>query len=59
MSYGLLAQRQALIAPARDVLNLFYEERDPDRWFRYDRYPRWLPATAAGQHRWPCPIETR
>ncbi|WP_316796702.1 hypothetical protein [Pedobacter agri] len=22
------------------VLNLFYEEPDPDRWFKYDRYPR-------------------
>jgi len=21
-------------------LNLFYEESDPDRWFKYDRYPR-------------------
>jgi len=21
-------------------LNLFYEEPDPDRWFKYDRYPR-------------------
>jgi glycosyltransferase involved in cell wall biosynthesis len=23
-------------------LNLFYEEPDPDRWFKYDRYPRKL-----------------
>ena len=23
-------------------LNIFYEEPDPDRWFRYDRYPRKL-----------------
>jgi glycosyltransferase involved in cell wall biosynthesis len=23
-----------------DTLNLFYEEPDPDRWIRYDRYPR-------------------
>jgi glycosyltransferase involved in cell wall biosynthesis len=23
-----------------DTLNLFYEEPDPDRWFKYDRYPR-------------------
>ncbi|MDF2434013.1 MAG: hypothetical protein JWP44_3644 [Mucilaginibacter sp.] len=23
-------------------LNLFYEEPDPDRWFKYDRYPRRL-----------------
>ena len=22
------------------VLNLFYSEPDPDRWFKYDRYPR-------------------
>jgi glycosyltransferase involved in cell wall biosynthesis len=22
------------------ALNLFYEEPDPDRWFKYDRYPR-------------------
>ena len=25
-----------------DVLNLFYEEPDPDRWIKYDRYPRKL-----------------
>ncbi|HTE02436.1 MAG TPA: glycosyltransferase [Mucilaginibacter sp.] len=23
-----------------DILNLFYEEPDPDRWIKYDRYPR-------------------
>ena len=23
-------------------LNIFYEEPDPDRWFKYDRYPRKL-----------------
>jgi len=23
-----------------DTLNLFYEEPDPDRWVKYDRYPR-------------------
>src|SRR6202012_1312204 len=22
------------------LLNIFYEEPDPDRWFKYDRYPR-------------------
>src|SRR3569623_3170072 len=21
-------------------INLFYQEPDPDRWFKYDRYPR-------------------
>ncbi|HTK22191.1 MAG TPA: hypothetical protein VL442_21880 [Mucilaginibacter sp.] len=25
---------------SRNPLNLFYQEPDPDRWFRYDRYPR-------------------
>ena len=24
------------------ILNLFYEEPNPDRWFKYDRYPRGL-----------------
>lgn len=26
----------------KKTLNLFYEEPDPDRWFKYDRYPRRL-----------------
>jgi hypothetical protein len=25
-----------------DVLNIFYQEPDPDRWFKFDRYPRRL-----------------
>jgi glycosyltransferase involved in cell wall biosynthesis len=25
-----------------DTINIFYEEPDPDRWFKYDRYPRKL-----------------
>ena len=25
-----------------EPLNIFYEEPDPDRWFKYDRYPRKL-----------------
>lgn len=26
----------------REVINLFYEEPDPDRWIKFDRYPRKL-----------------
>ena len=35
-----------------ETLNLFYEEPDADRWFKYDRYPRkWVRRIVRGKER--------
>ncbi|MEO5910954.1 MAG: hypothetical protein ABIP95_08700 [Pelobium sp.] len=34
------------------MINLFYEEPNPDRWFKYDRYPRkWIRRLIRGKQR--------
>lgn len=43
----LQEMRKRNLSPNNDIfldkpLNLFYNEPDPDRWFKYDRYPRRL-----------------